>query len=199
MPMRLLAAIAIWPAVATPLFLVFWTLFSFWRRHVILWGATALAILAGYTAAEIAWRDELLAPAIDMSIALRILGGAVIAASFVLATVADRQIGLRVRSFMPYFETDGRIDLVTTGAYGVVRHPIYAGGIWFQLGAFLATGMLAIVPALAVLALGALWFTRQEERRLVALLADPAAYERYRARVPALIPIRRRARGSGAR
>jgi protein-S-isoprenylcysteine O-methyltransferase Ste14 len=39
-----------------------------------------------------------------------------------------------------------------------------------------------------VLAAGALWFTRQEERRLVALLDDPAAYERYRRRVPALLP-----------
>ena len=50
--------------------------------------------------------------------------------------------------------------------------------------------------ALAVFALGAVWFTRQEERRLIALLADPAAYERYRARVPALLPRFGRARGT---
>jgi len=33
-----------------------------------------------------------------------------------------------------------------------------------------------------------LWFTRQEEARLVALLDDPTEYDRYRARVPALLP-----------
>jgi protein-S-isoprenylcysteine O-methyltransferase Ste14 len=43
-----------------------------------------------------------------------------------------------------------------------------------------------------VLTLGALWFTQQEERRLVALLDDPDAYDRYRARVGALVPRLRR-------
>jgi protein-S-isoprenylcysteine O-methyltransferase Ste14 len=40
--------------------------------------------------------------------------------------------------------------------------------------------------------LGALWFTRQEERRLVELLADPTAYDGYRARVGRLFPKLRR-------
>jgi protein-S-isoprenylcysteine O-methyltransferase Ste14 len=57
---------------------------------------------------------------------------------------------------------------------------------------FLVTGELAIAAACAVLTLGALWFTRQEERRLVPLLEDPAEYERYRARVGALLPRLRR-------
>jgi len=56
----------------------------------------------------------------------------------VFGTVADRQIGLR--SFMPFLDDDGRIQLKTTGAYGVVRHPIYASGIGFQLGVLLVTG-----------------------------------------------------------
>jgi protein-S-isoprenylcysteine O-methyltransferase Ste14 len=57
---------------------------------------------------------------------------------------------------------------------------------------FLATGFVAVAAAAVVFLLGALWFTRQEERRLVGLLADPAAYDRYRARVPALFPMVRR-------
>lgn len=32
------------------------------------------------------------------------------------------------------------------------------------------------------------WFTRQEERRLMTLLDDPADYERYRKRVSTLLP-----------
>jgi protein-S-isoprenylcysteine O-methyltransferase Ste14 len=89
---------------------------------------------------------------------------------------------------MPFFEDHGRIELITTGAYGVVRHPIYATGVGFQLGALLVTGYPAIAVASVVFAAGATWFTRQEERRLIELLDDPATYDRYRARVPALWP-----------
>jgi protein-S-isoprenylcysteine O-methyltransferase Ste14 len=75
-----------------------------------------------------------------------------------------------------------------------VRHPIYASGIYFQLGVLLVTGYFAVATALVVLFLGALWFTHQEELRLRALLDDPAQYDRYRARVRALIPWPRRQR-----
>ena len=44
----------------------------------------------------------------------------------VLGFAADRQIGIRVRLFTPFFDRHGRIELKTTGAYGIVRHPIYA-------------------------------------------------------------------------
>jgi protein-S-isoprenylcysteine O-methyltransferase Ste14 len=64
---------------------------------------------------------------------------------------------------------------------------------------FLATGYPAVAIAWAVFTLGAMWFTRHEEKRLAALLDDPAEYERYRERVPALFPWigrRRRTRAS---
>ena len=106
--------------------------------------------------------------------------------------VADRQLGLRVRAFTPCFEEGGSLGLKTTGAYGVVRHPIYAAGLWYQVGVFLVTGVVAVAAAALVFGLGALWFTRQEEARLVRLLRDPAQYQRYRAAVPALLPWPRR-------
>jgi protein-S-isoprenylcysteine O-methyltransferase Ste14 len=110
------------------------------------------------------------------------------AVATVFGTIADRQIGLRVRSFMPLFDEHGRIELKTTGAYSVVRHPIYAAGSGFQLGIFLVTGYPAVFVAWVVFTLGALWFTRQEEGRLMGLLDDPSEYDRYRQRVPALFP-----------
>lgn len=116
------------------------------------------------------------------------IGWALIALSAVFGWTADRQIGMRVRSFMPFFDRRGHIDLRTTGAYGVVRHPIYAAGICFQLGTFLVTGYPGVLLACAVWTLAALWFTRQEEERLKALLDDPEDYDRYRERVPALFP-----------
>src|SRR5262249_13380299 len=156
-------------------------------RHRVLTWTLMLATIYGLGAAAYVWRDEVLAPslAMPMPVPVQALGWAIVLAASVFGTVADRQIGLRVRSFAPFFAEAGRIRLVTTGAYGVVRHPIYAAGIWFQLGALLVSGSLAVAIACGVLAGGACWFTRQEERRLVALLDDPAAYERYRARVPA--------------
>ena len=64
-----------------------------------------------------------------------------------------------------------------------------AAGIFFMLGTFLATGYPAVLAACAVFTLGALWFTRREEERTMALLDDPGEYQRYRERVPALFPL----------
>lgn len=186
--LRALAILATFPAGATPYFYCFWRWFDFWRRHVFLTFALMLAMIGGLTAALVVLRAHVFGPALDMPWPVQTIGWALIAITFVLAGVADRQLGIRVRSFMPFFEPDGRIELRTTGAYGVVRHPIYAAGIGYQIGAFLVTGYLAVAIAAVILALGALWFTRQEERRLIALLDDPADYDRYRARVPALLP-----------
>ena len=186
--MTVLAIIAVAPASVPLYFWAFWTKFDFFRRHPALAYSLMLGVLGGGIAAAIALREPLLSVGVAMPTAVRVLGWLVIGAAMVFGTIADRQIGFRVRSFMPFFEDRGRIELVTTGAYGVVRHPIYASGIWFQLGAALVTGYAAVAVACVVFTLGALWFTRQEERRLVTLLADPTAYDRYRARVPALFP-----------
>ena len=185
--MRTLALIAIVPAAATLYFAIFWSGFAYWRKHAVPTYTMMFAIIGGCIAGAVVERDALLAHAVAMPVVVQMIGAFVIAAACVLGTIADRQIGFRVRSFMPFFEDRGRIDLVTTGAYSVVRHPIYASGIYFQIGAFLVTGQVSIVAALLVLALGARWFTAQEERRLVELLKDPEAYARYRKRVPRLV------------
>jgi protein-S-isoprenylcysteine O-methyltransferase Ste14 len=186
-----LVIMAVFPASASVYFPIFWLGLPFWRRHIGLTYLLMVSVVGGATIATIGYRDGLRAHELDLPLAIRVLGGAVIAASFVLAMVADRQIGIRVRSFLPFFEEQGRIRLVTTGAYGVVRHPIYAGGIYYQIGVFLVTGNLAALVACAVLSVGAAWFTRREERGLVGLLDDPREYEAYRARVPALLPFPR--------
>ena len=183
-----LAVAAVFPAFATVWFAIFWTGFAFWRRHVALTAMAALLVVGGWLVAELIGIDVVERAAIEMPVAAQVIGWTIVAASFVLGVVADRQIGIRVRSFLPYFEDRGRIALVTRGAYGVVRHPIYASGIYFQLGAFLITGVPAIAIACVVLVAGAMWFTRQEERRLIALLDDPSSYDRYRREVPALFP-----------
>lgn len=121
----------------------------------------------------------------------RLTGWTLIGIATVFGWVAHRQIGVRVRSFAPFFDRHGHIELKTTGAYAVVRHPIYAAGRVFQFGAFLVTGYPSVLLAWALFGFGAIWFTRQEERRLIQLLDNPAEYARYRRRVPALFPFLR--------
>ena len=149
-----------------------------------------LGTFAALTVALVVWRARVYAYVVALPGWVHAIGWLVIAAAMLFGFVADRQIGFHVRSFAPFFTPGERIQLQTGGVYGVVRHPIYASGIWCQIGIFLVTGYLAVAVACAVLGLGALWFTRQEERRLVELLADPSEYQRYRERVPALLPFR---------
>jgi protein-S-isoprenylcysteine O-methyltransferase Ste14 len=192
MAMRILATTAILPAGATFYFFVFWMGFAFWRKHRVLTYAMLFGTFLALGGAVYHWRRFVFADGIDFPFWLHVVGWTLVALACALGFVADRQIGFRVRSFAPFFDRQGRIALETEGAYAIVRHPIYSSGIWYQLGMFLVSGYLAVAVAMVVFALGALWFTRQEERRLVELLDDPAEYERYRRRVPALFPFFRR-------
>ncbi|TML42599.1 MAG: isoprenylcysteine carboxylmethyltransferase family protein [Actinobacteria bacterium] len=192
---QLLAWMAVLPAAATLYFFVFWRWFEFWRRRRTLTYVMLLGSFGGVGALVAVLHRWTFAGRLHPRAGMAALGWVIVVAASAVGTVADRQIGFRVRSFTPFFEEHGRLELKTSGAYGRVRHPIYAAAIAFQLGSFLVTGYPMVAVACVVLALGAQWFTRQEEARLVALLDDPTQYERYRERVPALLP--RIRRGSG--
>ncbi len=77
-------------------------------------------------------------------------------------------------------------ELIVTGPYARVRHPIYSGLLLALLGSAIARGqwqgLLGVLIAFA-----ALWRKlRLEERWMMETFGD--AYERYRARTSALIP-----------
>ena len=77
--------------------------------------------------------------------------------------------------------------LVTTGPYGVVRHPIYAG----MLGLMLATALafsrwIVILPATIVFVVGTVLRVQSEEKLLRETFG--AEFEAYWQRVPMLIP-----------
>jgi protein-S-isoprenylcysteine O-methyltransferase Ste14 len=71
-------------------------------------------------------------------------------------------------------------QLVSTGPYAVVRHPMYAGGIVMMLGVPFALGswwaLLTLPPFVAVI----VWRLLEEEKLLVTSLPG---YPEYRARV----------------
>jgi protein-S-isoprenylcysteine O-methyltransferase Ste14 len=193
---RALALSAVVTPGATLYFFVFWTWFDFWRKHRVATYTMMLASFVSVAAATVALRHRLLSVRIDMPVWVQACGWTAMGVATVFGFVADRQIGFRIRSFAPFFEPSAHIRLRTTGAYGVVRHPIYAAGRVFIFGTFLATGFPAALIGWVLFGLGAIWFTRQEEKRLITLLDDPSEYERYRKRVPALFPYARMLRTS---
>jgi protein-S-isoprenylcysteine O-methyltransferase Ste14 len=77
-------------------------------------------------------------------------------------------------------------ELVTSGPYAIVRHPIYSGLLLALVGSALARGEWRGVLAV-VIAFLALWRKLRLEERWMQEQFGPA-YEAYRQRVAALIP-----------
>jgi protein-S-isoprenylcysteine O-methyltransferase Ste14 len=76
-------------------------------------------------------------------------------------------------------------ELVTSGPYAYVRHPIYTGIMLAQIGSALAVGVVWLV-AFAIAFVYFVFSARTEEKMMVAQF--PAAYPAYRHRTKMLIP-----------
>jgi len=116
------------------------------------------------------------------SVALAAAGSALFAAGLGLAIWARIHLG---RNWgMPMTRKD-EPELVTSGPYRFVRHPIYSGILLALLGTALATDLYLLV-VFAILGAYFIRAARVEERLMAA--AFPAAYASYRARSKMLIP-----------
>lgn len=118
---------------------------------------------------------------------LRIAGILVLGAAGLLAVWGVRTMG---RQLVSPAEVRPDTELVTTGAFGLVRHPLYdsvlmlwAGGTLALLNYVLGAGFLLLVPAFYLRA-------RVEEGILAHHFGE--AYAAYAARVPMLLPRLRR-------
>ena len=76
-------------------------------------------------------------------------------------------------------------DLITTGPYRFIRHPIYTGIILAMIGTALAINLLGLI-AVAVIAAFFAYSAAREERFLVEQF--PATFPDYKARTKLLIP-----------
>jgi protein-S-isoprenylcysteine O-methyltransferase Ste14 len=76
-------------------------------------------------------------------------------------------------------------ELVTTGPYRFVRHPIYSGLLAGLLGTALATNLIGLI-IVAILGGYFYYSASVEEKNLTATF--PSAYPAYRARTKMLIP-----------
>ena len=77
-------------------------------------------------------------------------------------------------------------ELVTTGPYRLVRHPIYTGLILVIVGTLIGTGKVSDLLILAFLCIAGLVKIRIEESLMTRQF--PEAYPAYRRRTKALIP-----------
>ena len=113
---------------------------------------------------------------------LAIAGGVVFLIGLGLALQGALNLGA---SLSPLPEPMAGAALVTTGAYGRCRHPLYQAVLLCSLGVTLALGSLLHL-ALGLVLAGVLGGKARREER--ALLAVHPAYARYRAVTPAIMP-----------
>jgi protein-S-isoprenylcysteine O-methyltransferase Ste14 len=111
------------------------------------------------------------------------VGAALTVAGLVFSVLARRTIG---RNWSGIVTVKADHELITTGPYAIVRHPIYTGLLLAFVGSAIACGEWRGVLAVA-LALSSLWRKlRLEERWMREQFGE--AYESYSRRVRALVP-----------
>ncbi|GIK59604.1 MAG: hypothetical protein BroJett017_04940 [Ignavibacteriota bacterium] len=78
-------------------------------------------------------------------------------------------------------------ELITTGPYKIVRHPIYSAlfGLLIVTG-YSITQLWAFIIAIVFYFIGTIFRTRVEEQLLIQHFGDQ--YEKYKKKVPAIIP-----------
>ncbi len=169
-------------AVAWIIFWVYWLASAFGvkegrasRRRIPLNGLSALAVillLRVFRGGDLAVHSPVLGA----------IGAIVFASGLALAMWARIHLGKNWG--MPMTQKD-EPELVTSGPYRFVRHPIYSGLLVAVLGTALATSLAGLV---IVLVLGGYFYysATVEERNLIATF--PEAYPAYRAHTKRLIP-----------
>lgn len=113
---------------------------------------------------------------------LPVLGIAIVACGLGFAVWARVHIGRNWGMPMTIKEEP---ELVTSGPYRLVRHPIYTGILTAVVGTALAVNLLALAVA-AALGVFFIYSAKVEEKNLGAIF--PLAYPAYRARTKMLIP-----------
>ena len=118
--------------------------------------------------------------------ALPILGGLLILIGVTLWIRAVDTFGVDYLTMLyVYYPREGQV--VDHAIYGVIRHPVYAAGLWFVFGLALLNGTW-FGPALAVFFLLGVWgwLRLVEEKELIERFGP--SYAEYRKRVPAFWP-----------
>jgi protein-S-isoprenylcysteine O-methyltransferase Ste14 len=117
------------------------------------------------------------------TLALALIGLAIQVASIALAIWARRHLG---SNWSGEVRIASGHELVRSGPYRFVRHPIYTALVGMYIGTGLVSGQVHALVALGLVLLAYWRKIRLEERALAG--AFPAEYERYRSETWAWIP-----------
>jgi protein-S-isoprenylcysteine O-methyltransferase Ste14 len=186
-------------AVVIASFAVFWLVAQIARaRAVTLRGASRRRVRGIADAATyffwlpyaVAWVRP--GPTLSLPAALLWLGVAMSVAGVIFAVAAIVTLG---RHYDLTLEVHRGHELVRSGPYAIVRHPVYTGLAVHSLGACLAIGNLLFTAGTLAVTLPILVARARIEERLMRDTFDHE-YERYASEVPMLVPLlTRRSRG----
>jgi protein-S-isoprenylcysteine O-methyltransferase Ste14 len=124
-------------------------------------------------------------PELEIPLPLRWIGLALVVIGIAFAIWAIATLG---RHYDLELEIHRDHELVRTGPYRFVRHPIYTGlGLHF-IGACLATGNLLLVAGTLLVTFPALYLRAKTEERLLRERFGPA-YDAYARQVGMLVPL----------
>jgi protein-S-isoprenylcysteine O-methyltransferase Ste14 len=126
-------------------------------------------------------------PEVPVPEALRWLGLALIAGGPLFMTWAAATLG---RHFDMEIVVHGAHEVVSSGPYALVRHPIYAGMALHFVGMALATGDLVFMLGTLLVSFPALYQRAAAEEDLLRRELGPA-YADYARSVPMLVPFPR--------
>ncbi|HEY1823188.1 MAG TPA: isoprenylcysteine carboxylmethyltransferase family protein [Trebonia sp.] len=146
---------------------------SGWRTRLIGVSAVGVFLIAGVI------RDGSLAV---HSVVLEVIGTLLFACGIGLAVWARLHLG---RNWGMPMSQRAEPELVTSGPYRFVRHPIYSGLLTALLGTALVDNLLGLV-VVAVLVAYFYYCGTVEEKNLAVTF--PTAYPEYRSRTKMLIP-----------
>jgi protein-S-isoprenylcysteine O-methyltransferase Ste14 len=171
--------------------------------HVIFLSAAALRLLRGQRGhalrSRAAWWLEYYPPlvwlpfvgayfvpvSVPIAFELRLLGLAIAVFSALFAAWAMWSLGSGYGIRMDLFSGH---ELVTSGPYGVVRHPMYLGILAFHVGATIAMESLLLLIATAVYVVPFTAARIGAEEKTLAAGFGPR-WRAYAARVPPLVPL----------
>jgi protein-S-isoprenylcysteine O-methyltransferase Ste14 len=126
-----------------------------------------------------------LGPELDIPEPLRWAGLALIVAGIAFSLWAIATLG---RHYDLELEIHRDHELVRTGPYRVVRHPVYTGLVLHFAGACLATGNLLLIGGTVLVTYPALYLRAKTEERLLRERFG-AEYDAYARRVGMLVPL----------
>lgn len=135
-------------------------------RGGAVWFAVQMVIFVAMLAAPIIQRSE-------VPVAVRVVGVLLLVAGLALAGAGYRSLG---GSHSPGTTPITGARLVSTGVYGYLRHPIYAGWCLGAFGVALIFGSLLGVGVAVALVVFYDLRTREEEKFLMAEYPDYGAY-----------------------